>query len=182
MPTEAVLCSQCGAPLDVPLGVMFVTCKQCGVGLRVKHEASVAYTEVMEKLSRTTDELSEQVAGLQRSQELDRIDREWQRERESLMVTSKHGRTYVPTVESGVLAMVVGGGFGIFWTIMACGMTGAMSGHGPASGFGAIFPVFGVIFTVLAVVLGISNIEKAKRYKRAERSYRQRRAALARDD
>lgn len=170
MHTEPVLCSQCGAPLDVPVGVPFVTCKQCGVGLRVKHEATVAYTEVIDKLAKTTDQISDHLAALRHEQELERIDREWERERESLMSTSKRGESYVPTVAAGVLAMVIGGGFGIFWTVSTASM-----------GAPFFFPLFGVVFIVLAIGLGLANIDKAGKYQRAEQRYHQRRAAAEQD-
>ena len=167
MNTEPVLCSQCGAPLDVPAGVQFVTCKQCGTALRVKHDATVAYTEVIDKLAKTTDQISDHLAALRHEQEIERLDREWDRESESLMSVSKRGETYVPTVASGVLAIVVGGGFGIFWTVMSASI-----------GAPFFFPLFGVVFIVLAIGLGLSNIDKAGKYKRAEEAYYRRREAL----
>ena len=171
MPLEPVLCSQCGAPLEVPADVQFVTCKQCGVGLRVKHDATVAYTEVIDKLARTTDQLSDHLAALRHEQQLERIDREWERERQSLMSTSKRGDTYVPTVASGVLAIVIGGGVGIAWTMMAGSM-----------GAPFFFPLFGIVFVILAVGLGLATISKAQQYQRAEETYRRRRAEAERHD
>lgn len=171
MTTEPILCSQCGASLEIPTGVAFVSCKQCGSALRVKHDATVAYTEVVEKLSRATDELADHVAALRYERELERIDREWERERQSLMMTNKRGQTYAPSVAAGIFAIVIGGGFGLFWTATAAGM-----------GAPAIFPMFGVVFIILAVGLGISSISKAGEYQRAERAYRRRRAEVRRED
>jgi LSD1 subclass zinc finger protein len=174
MHLEPILCSQCGAPLTVPPGVNYVTCNQCQASLAVRRESSATYTEVVEKLARQTEELSAHLADLRYEQQLERLDREWQIERDDLLVTGRRGGKYRPSFVAGAISILVGGGFGLFWTMMAFGMANA----GPGGGMAAIFPIFGLVFIILAIGSGLSMIVKAQRYAQAEHRYRQRRAEL----
>lgn len=66
----------------------------------------------MGEISERTEQIAEDVAELKYRQELEDIDRQWERERESYMVSDKHGRRDVPSAEGaivrGVLGLVVG--------------------------------------------------------------------------
>jgi hypothetical protein len=172
MNVEPIQCSQCGAPLQVPEDVNFVTCGHCHAPLQIRRDASVTYTQLVKELDRRTAEMSEQLAKLRQGQKLEDIDRQWQIERESYMLRGKHGSRMTPTVAGGVITMIVGGGFGLFWTFMATTIT-----RGAPGGVGSFFPLFGILFTVLVIGGGIYAISKAKRLEEAERDYRRRRAA-----
>src|SRR5687768_12151 len=55
------------------------------------------------------EKLGEQLAETRYQNELARIDREWQIEREKYMLTGKYGRRYIPTVGMGlVVAIIIG--------------------------------------------------------------------------
>ena len=103
--------------------------------------------------------------------ELARIDREWDRERERYMVHRRNGRRYVPSAAAAVVMGVLGVGFGLFWTVITLNLGGGLSGA---------FPLFGVLFVCLAAGISIHQFNKARRYQAAYEAY-QRRRAEARD-
>ena len=119
------------------------------------------------------DDLREQVAILTRQNEVEALDREWEAERQSLMITGKHGHTHVPTKSGTVIGGFIVSGFGILWTIFAVGITSQIP-----VGFAKMFPLFGVIFVLAGIAMSIQAYRKAEQYERAERRYRQRRATL----
>src|SRR5579871_6392421 len=69
--------------------------------------------------------LSDQLAQVRYQTELARIDREWQAEKEKYMVTDRFGRRTLPTPGVGIGMAVVGGVFGVLWTVMAVAITGS---------------------------------------------------------
>ncbi len=78
---------------------------------------------------------------LKAQNELAQLDREWELERESYMVTGKYGHRHIPGKASSLLGGLFVVGFGIFWTTMATSMTGF---GGPSAL--SLFPLFGVLF------------------------------------
>ena len=104
----------------------------------------------------------------ERQDELARIDREWERERERYLVQSRFGRRYVPSAAAAVVMGVLGVGFGLFWIEITLNMGG---------GLGGAFPLFGVLFVCLAAGISIHQFNKARRYQAAYEAYRRRRAA-----
>lgn len=90
--------------------------------------------------------------------------------------------------------MVIGGGFGLFWTIMAFNMTSRRRQFfeampfpgGPGSaltvdhspGIESIFPIFGIIAIIASVGMGIAMMMKAGTYEREQEAYRRNRARL----
>jgi len=99
--------------------------------------------------------------------EVARLDREWELEREQYMVTGRYGSRHLPSEGGSILGAVLLGGFGIFWTITAA------SGGAPV-----FFVLFGVVFIAMAVGMGISGATKAAGYREARKKYQQRRARL----
>jgi len=110
-------------------------------------------------IERKTDHLIDEVARLKLQNELARIDREWDSQRESFMVTGKDGHRSLPSKTGAIFAMVVAGGFGTFFTIFA----GAMSG-------GLMVP-FGLIFIGVGLFAGFNMLHKADKYERAKKRY-----------
>jgi hypothetical protein len=103
-----------------------------------------------------------------RQEELARVDREWQRERDRYLVTGRSGARYVPTVAASVVTAVVAVGLGLLWTATAVSL---MNGLGP-------FPLFGLFFVALGLWVSVSAFRKAVRYRRAHDRYQRRRAEL----
>jgi LSD1 subclass zinc finger protein len=184
MPVEAIVCSQCGAPLEVPAGVGFVTCNHCHAQLAVRREASVTYTEAIQKLASQTERLSDHVAQLRYESELERIDREWRLQREGLLVSDRRGNQTRPnSAAAGVMMFigVVGGGVMSVFFYGVASLFGARSGEGPP-GLLILFPFAPLLFALFAVIAGYSTMLKANDYKRAEAEYERRRAAVRLED
>lgn len=117
------------------------------------------------------------VDALRDEAELARIDREWQIERENYLVTGRNGwGRHVPTTWEGLLTAVVGGAFGLFWTVMAVGITSGAPDEGPFAVAKVFFPLFGVVFVVGAIGYGVFVCARARQYEAAHEQYRARRA------
>jgi len=125
--------------------------------------------------------LSDQLSEVQYQNELARLDREWEMERQQYMVRDRYGARYVPTAGLGIGAAVVGGLFGIFWTVMAVAITSDAPDIGVFSAVKVIFPLFGVLFTAAAVGYGLYAATQAQRYQRAYVAYKARRDEVRRE-
>lgn len=90
MELESIACNNCGAPLEVPPGANFVSCNHCGSNLAVRRSTSVSYTENVDQIDQRTESMARQLAELRYHQELENLDRQWERERERYLVTNKH--------------------------------------------------------------------------------------------
>ena len=177
MELSTVSCNKCGAVLQVTDSARFVTCRYCGSQLEIKRTDSAVYTEVLDHIDQRTAEMADDLDAIRRETELERLDREWALRRDSLMIRGKNGSTSRPSVIGGLIMMFVVGGFGLFWTIMAFAITAGAS-HAGAPGAVAIFPLFGILFILGAVVMGITTMSKASTYDREEQEYQQRRTQI----
>jgi hypothetical protein len=107
--------------------------------------------------------------GTECQNDLARLDREWELEREQYLRTGRFGRRYVPTVDrsiyTGLVALVVG----IIW------ITFTSNVFPNTEGFGLFFPLFGI--AIIAIGLGLSaiNYNLAQRYEQAHAAYLERR-------
>jgi hypothetical protein len=142
-------------------------------------DATPANDSVVEKLG-------EQLAETRYQNELARIDREWQMEREKYMVTAKHGRRYIPTTNMGWATAIFGGIIGAVWTIMAIVMSSAMAERRMADdGFEVVrvlLPLIGLAVTAGAIAYGIHLIKKAEAHNKAFAAYQKRRAVAKPED
>lgn len=120
--------------------------------------------------------LGEHLRELKRENELARLDREWQLERERYQMAGRYGSRYLPTKASGILMGVFTAGFGILWTVMASSTVGDLGGPG------AIFPLFGLVFVVFGIVVGIYTFSRASQFEEAQRRYQRRRTLIISGD
>jgi hypothetical protein len=125
--------------------------------------------------------LADQFADVRYQNELAQIDREWQIEQQRYLITNRYGLRQVPTAGMGIGTAVVGGVFGVFWTIVALAITGSAPDAGPFSIAKVVFPLFGVLFTGAAIGYGIYCYNRAQQYQRAFQEYQARREAFRRD-
>ncbi|TWT65273.1 hypothetical protein [Allorhodopirellula solitaria] len=158
-------CNHCGAPLDVPKSARFVTCGYCDARLAVHHTGSTYSTELLEDIKQTTETLVRDVEKLKGDSELDRLDRQWERERAQFMTTGKDGSQSLPSKAPIVLGTGCVAVFGVFWTILAASMFPPMA-------------LFGIVFVIFAVGGGIIGCKKADRYQQAKKQYHERRRDL----
>lgn len=77
MPAVPLSCGQCGAPLDVPESVRFVTCAFCSTRLELVHEGNAHYTVALANLGEKVADLAGEVKLQRLLHELDQIDRDW---------------------------------------------------------------------------------------------------------
>jgi DNA-directed RNA polymerase subunit RPC12/RpoP len=170
METQAISCNHCGAPLQVPSSTRFVTCGHCGSQLRIERSKDAIFTEVLEDMRATQTEMAADLETLRLQNELERIDREWDRESRRYEIVDNDGRRSTPGTGSS-LAAILGGGvvvvFLIFWISMASQM-----------GAPSIFPLFGGVALIAAVFGIFRTLGKSSAYAAAEQKHRQRRNRL----
>ena len=184
MQIESLQCNHCGAEIEVSPTTRFATCSHCGSKLAVVRTASAAYTELAEQVSQLSDRVREHLDRSEIRDTLADLDRQWDREKESFMIANKHGAKHIPTRSESAIAGTVVTIFGVFWTILALGISGAGAGMLGEGGFGpfalvpCIFPAFGILFIGLGIYQSMNAYDKATRYERAKSNYESRRRKL----
>lgn len=123
-------------------------------------------------------QLSEHLAEVRHQNELARVDREWEMERQKYFITDRYGRRHIPTSGMGIGIAAVGGIFGLLWTIMAISITGSGPADGPFGVARVVFPLFGVVLIVGAIGYGIYCYSRAQEYEKALAAYQSRRRAI----
>ena len=151
MPTLALNCNNCGAPLSVPDGVRFLTCSFCQSQLEVVQEGNAAFTKVLEQLQERTEQVATDVERLKLQNQLLSLEHEWDRQSRDLMVHNKEGRPHVPTVGGAIAMLLIGGLMSAF----------ALSIH----------PGMGLLFIVVIIIGATMQWTQADRYSRAKRQF-----------
>jgi len=157
-----VQCNQCGAPVEVPARLRQAKCEFCGGQV-------VLETTDREAAQRVADNTE----ALRRQAELERIDREWQLNKERFYVRGRDGEMSIPSKAGSLIAGIVIVGFGIVWTVMATGIAGAGFAMG-GRGFGAIaglFPCFGLLFIGMGIAIAVRNYSKASDFESLQNQY-----------
>ena len=167
MKVTRVCCQGCGADLQVDETIRFVTCNYCAAKLEVVHGESVTHTRQLDRIEQTTSQLASNLKVIELQNEIERLDREWDRDREGMLVRGKHGSVSEPSAAGALVGGVIAVIFGIFWVAMAAG-----------SGAPGLFPLFGLVFIGVAVFSIIRGTSKADRFQRSRGSYETRRAEL----
>lgn len=175
----SVACNHCGAPLQVEETTRFVTCAYCKSQLEVKRTGSSYFTSALERIDQNTQQIAEDVEAIRLQHELERVDREWELEQQKFMTRDEDGNVQYPR-RSGI-GGIVGVGFGILWTILACAMMGSAPDVGPFGVAKVVFPLFGVLFVIGAVVTTLKGSDMAQQYRAREAAYRSRREAILRE-
>jgi hypothetical protein len=173
-------CNNCGAPLKVDEDTRFVTCKQCDAQLAVRHEDGAAFTDVIEAAARVEASAAAIEAHVERlgadnerlflQGEIERLDREWDSRRESLLVRRKDGHSYEPTrTAPAVIALVV---------LLAFAPAVMISMADGDSELGAIVWVGGAVFAGV-IVLAFNNLNRqAARFQQARAEHEDEREQL----
>ena len=118
------------------------------------------------------DGVHRQLGQIRLQNEIARLDREWNLEREKYLISNKYGTRSVPNEWGNLLVGLLLGGFGVFFTVSAA-----------STGTPAIFVIFSGIFTLIGAGAGISGFAKAGEYRKAHELYQERRTELlARND
>lgn len=167
MKITKVCCQGCGADLEVDEDLRFVNCNYCGAKLEVVHDATTTHTRLLEKLEKQSDEMAEDLKVIRLQNDLEKLDREWDREMQGFMVTGKNGERSIPStggsIAGGVFAMI----FGVIWM----GFAGSMGAPTP-------FVMFGLVFVGFAFFGMVRSSSKAGNYQNANVRMQERRAKL----
>lgn len=172
-------CNQCGAPVQVANKTKFAQCLHCGASLAIHRTETAAYTDVVEKISETLEDLKSETEALKAERKLQALDKSWQAQQRSFEVEDKHGRRSIPTKEGSVIAGFMVAGFGLFWTVMAVGITSSAPSFGPFTVAKVAFPAFGIFFIGFGIFIAAKNYQLAERHASAARRYRQQRLAIS---
>ncbi|MEO8615474.1 MAG: hypothetical protein ABI600_10060 [Luteolibacter sp.] len=166
MKVTKVCCQGCGADLQIDESIRYVTCNYCHAQLEVVHDASVTHTRQLDKIERTTDQLANNLKVIELQNDLERIDREWDRLRGSLLSRDKYGNVSEPSLTAAIVGSSLCAGIGLF-----CLVAGAAQGSG-----GIAF--FGLIPLLLSIYLFISGTRKASDYQNLQLRYTSHRRKL----
>lgn len=156
-------CNHCGAAIDVEASTRFVTCTYCGSRLEVHRTGNAAYTSVLEAIDQRTQQIAEDVEIIKIQNQLEHLDRQWQMQRDSLLVRNKDGSTSEPSALGTAMGIVMGlfaMGFAIFWMVMASSMGAPFP-----------FPCFGLIFLIVIPITIYNQIQKSNRFEQMRSSY-----------
>ena len=107
MKVTKVCCQGCGADLQIDESIRFVTCNYCNARLEVVHDATVTHTRQLDKIERTTDQLAGNMKVIELQNDLERLDREWDNQRNSLLVRGKNGHVSEPSSTGSMVGGVV---------------------------------------------------------------------------
>jgi DNA-directed RNA polymerase subunit RPC12/RpoP len=176
MKTINLTCNHCGAPLEAAEDTKFVTCRFCSSRLAVEHSASAFYTRVVEAIEQQTNALSQDLETIKIQNEIERLDREWQMQREQLCRRGKDGQLREPTVTGNIIGSILFALFGVFWLVMASSVPSF-----PGIPIFAIVPLVGFGVIVFSIVGLIRGIAKAREYEDNKASYESRRRRLVAD-
>jgi hypothetical protein len=173
----SIPCNRCGAVLHVAPSTNFATCARCGASLAVRRSGDAVYTEPAGE--QALHQVAANLETIAHQNELARIDREWQIEREQyLIIFGRYGQQVPPSTGKSVLGGVIIVGFGILWTAFAF----AITANAPIGG-ASIFPLFGVLFILAGIGTSVYSYNLAQRYEKAHAEYqRRRRDALNRHE
>ncbi|MCL2641491.1 MAG: hypothetical protein FWD53_11640 [Phycisphaerales bacterium] len=154
MQSSPVACYYCGKSLQISDSTRFVTCQHCNAQLEIKRSDSAS--------------------------ELGRLDREW-----ADRYRGRNGAHAPPTATAGYLMIFGVGGASLIGTLIAIGI-GILFSFSFAM-FDApwpfwavlwLFPLFGILFIVLAFTSGIKTLNAAAKYPEELRQYQLRREQL----
>ncbi len=160
MELETLNCNNCGAPLSVPETANFVTCNHCNARLAIRRTDSTTFTQQLEQIETTQEQVLEKLAHLQQQNDLARIDREWDREREQYVTIDKHGHRRQPSETMAILTAIIPVLIGLF--ILFAGQP------------------LGLVFMLIGLFGGAYQYMKAKNFLAARRRYQRRRRNVLR--
>lgn len=112
MKITKVCCQGCGADLQIDESIRYVTCNYCAARLEIVHDPTVTHSRQLDKIERTTDQLASKLKVLELQNDLEHLDREWEKFRIAVSDRDQNGQIHEPS--SGVPILV-----GLFGIVMA---------------------------------------------------------------
>jgi len=170
----SLTCNHCGAPLEVPEGVNFFNCRFCSSRLAIERSESAVYTRVLEGIEQKTNAISQDLQTIKVQNEIERLDREWQAERELLLVHRKNGRTSEPSLGGAIGGSLMLALVGLIWFIGASAASqGGVDRSGPS-----IFSMLGLGVMGFSVVALLYGLKKVRDFNDQRSHYEARRRQL----
>ena len=169
MNARKVCCQGCGADLDIAEDLRFVTCNFCGSKLEIVHDKTTTHSRLLEKIGRQTNEMAGDLKVIKLQNELERLDREWERFRGKTLVSDKNGNISEPS--AGGTAF--GGIFGIVGAIAFIFITS--QGGAPA-----FVPLFGIVIIAFALFNMSRGLGKAHEFSATRSKYEAKRREILR--
>ncbi len=161
MKTVPLNCNHCGAPLRVSETARFATCAHCHAQLAIHHEGAAVFTEVLGEIAERTQSIEAEVRALRVERDLERLDKEWEKERREIL-----GGARTPPKRHDTL--LLGG-------LVFCFGTAALI-YGLARGRESVaFGLLTIGTSVLMVLFGLGN---KSLYEEAEARYSARRRGI----
>jgi len=117
MKLEALTCNQCGAPLEAPAHLEYVSCRHCGARLRVHRTADALFTEVLGQIERRAEQWGQELSAVRRRERLEEMDPQWARGQvEEIRRARRRARQGLTPLEMGVIGFeaLFAGGFLFF--------------------------------------------------------------------
>ncbi|RYD47332.1 MAG: hypothetical protein EOP85_05690 [Verrucomicrobiaceae bacterium] len=166
MKVTRVCCQGCGADLEIDDSIRYVTCNYCNTRLEVVHDETVTHTRLLDKIERTTERMANNLKVIELQNDLERLDREWESRRQSLLVRNKQGHVSEPSSVGSVAGGFVAIAVGVVWIIATSSM------HAP------LFPIFGLLIIGVAIYGMVSGTNKATAFKSGRENYESEREDL----
>jgi hypothetical protein len=128
----------------------------------VHSAGGTAYTEVLEALTKKTDQLAEDVEVVRIQTELLRLDQDWENEKDHYMIRGQHGNMHVPTRGTAVGSALAGLFFGVVLALQ----------------FGGGFIVVGILVALVGAYVAKEATRKYDIYHSARANYQRQRIEL----
>ncbi len=167
MKVTKVCCQGCGADLQIDETIRFVTCNYCNARLEVVHDTTVMHTRQLDKIEKTTDQLANKVKILELQNDLERLDREWDKLQQSFLARDENGNTSQPSA----VGSIFGGVVMICAGIIFIAVTGSMNAP--------VFLPFGLVIIGIAIFMMIKGTSEAQDYQFQLERYEARRQQIS---
>lgn len=169
MRVTKVCCQGCGADLQIDESIRYVTCNYCHCQLEVVHDSTVTHTRQLDKIERTTDHLAHKLKVIEIQNDVEQLDREWEKFRNVALIHDKHGRASEPSAAASAVGGMIGIIGGLAWVVV-CVTNGS-----PAFALAGL----GIIgFSIFGMMTGSNRAEAFRvqryRYETARKSLLQR--------
>jgi hypothetical protein len=173
MIVETIACNNCGAPLNVPPTANFATCAHCNSQLVIRRNDTARFTETLDRIEDYTERIAEDVEHIRLQNDLERLDREWQRERRRFLLRERDGVSRLPTRSYVISRVLV--------SIVALVLTTLWFGLASSAGDGALFfGWFGLIVVAITIANAVISIVRGINYNTAKQEYQTQREEILR--
>ena len=153
MKITKVCCQGCGADLQIDETIRYVTCNYCNARLEIVHDQTVTHSRQLDKIQHTTDQLAGTLKVLELQNDIEHLDREWEKFRNTVLTRNENGQISEPSDVGSIVAGIVGLVVGILW-IVVC----TTNGMSP-------FALAGVLFIGIAIFGMKRGCDKAELYR-----------------